>query len=127
MDLLVNKVVPLESNVSMVQNETRGGRHTETGGGGSRRAGGRSERHYHTTQTGELREASCFLGLPKPLNVTRFSTNLGELDDRKRTPLWHLDEEKFLAFLGFRDVGGDERILPSELALSHSINHPPVP
>ena len=30
---------------------------------------------------------------------------------KKPTPLWHLYEEKFLAFLGLRDVGWDERIL----------------
>jgi len=116
MDLLVNKVVPLASDVSMVQSETRKGRRTETEGGGSRRAGGRSELHCRTTQTGELREASCFLEPPKPLNTTSFSTNLGGLDDRKRTPLWHLDKEKFLAFLGFRDVGWNKRILEPKLA-----------
>lgn len=68
MDLLVNKVIPLESGVSVIQSGTRKGRHTETGGGGLRRAGGRSELHYRITQTRGLREASCFLGLPKPLN-----------------------------------------------------------
>jgi len=106
----------------MIQGETRGGRRTETGGGGLRRAGGRSEPHYRITQTGGLREASYFLGLPKPLNKTCFSTSFGGLDDKKQTPLWHLDKEKFLAFLGFRDVGGYERILSYKLEPTHNSN-----
>ena len=97
-------------------------RHTETGGVESRKAGDRSGQHYHKAQTGELREASCFLGLPEPLSTARVSVNSGGLDDKKRTSLWHLDKEKFLALLGFRDMGRDERILPCKLALAHSTN-----
>lgn len=104
-----------------------GSRHTGTGGGGLRRAGGHSGRHYRITQTEESQEASCFLGLQEPLNTTRVNTNLGGLDDKKRTPLWHLNKEKFLAFLGFRDVGGDKRILPRKSALTNSSNELVIP
>jgi len=112
MDLLVNKVVPLEnpalawSKMSLEVN-----RHTGTRGGESRKAGGRSERHYRKAQTEELREASCFLEPLEPLKTTLVSANSGGLN-KKRTPLWHLDKEEFLAFLGLRDMGRDERILP---------------
>ena len=120
-DLLVNKIVPVGSDISVwPKMKLAEDRHTGTEGGGLRRAGGHSGRHYRTTQTEELREASCFLGPPEPLNATRFSTNLGGLDDKKQTPLWHLDKEKFLAFLGLRDVGRDEWILPRKLALTHN-------
>ena len=112
MDLLVNKVVPLENPaLTRFKMTLADDRHTETGGGGSRKAGGRNERHYRKARTKELREASCFLGLPEPLNTTRVSANSGGLGDKKRTPLWHLDKEKLLALLGLRDMGRDERIL----------------
>ena len=57
-----------------------------------------------------------FFGTAKTSEHNALQYNQDELDDRKRTPLWHLDKEKFLAFLGFCYVGGDERILPSESA-----------
>ena len=112
MDLLVNKVVPLENPALAWSKMTLADdRHTGTRGGGSRKAGGHSERHYRKAQTEGLREASCFLELPEPLKTTPVSASSGGLN-KKRTPLWHLNKEKFLAFLGLRDMGRDERVLP---------------